>query len=97
MGNHFKKRKQSPSIAAVDLFCGAAGLSLGLKNSGIPIVVGIDLDPAYRYPFETNIGARFLEQDVSSLSAETVNGLFGDTKTRVLAGCAPCQPPQPPV
>jgi DNA (cytosine-5)-methyltransferase 1 len=97
MGNHFKKRKQSPSIAAVDLFCGAAGLSLGLKNSGIPIVAGIDLDPAYRYPFETNIGARFLEQDVSSLSAETVNGLFGDTKTRVLAGCAPRQPPQPPV
>lgn len=77
---------------AVDLFCGAAGLSLGLKNSGISIAAGIDLDPACRYPFETNIGALFLEQDISSLSAETVTGLFGGAKIRVLAGCAPCQP-----
>jgi site-specific DNA-cytosine methylase len=59
----------------VDLFCGAAGLSLGLKNSGIPIVVGIDLDPAYRYPFETNIGARFLEQ------------MFPACRRKLLTGC----------
>jgi hypothetical protein len=38
-----------PSIAAVDLFCGAGGLSLGLQKSGISISAGIDLDPACRY------------------------------------------------
>jgi DNA (cytosine-5)-methyltransferase 1 len=92
MGNQLEKSKKSLKIAAVDLFCGAAGLSLGLKNSGISIAAGIDLDPACRYPFETNIGARFLEHDVCDLSAETVLGLFGDAKVRVLAGCAPCQP-----
>jgi DNA (cytosine-5)-methyltransferase 1 len=70
----------------------AAGLSLGLKNSGIPIAAGIDLDPACRYPFETNIGAKFLEQDVHGLSAEAVRALFGDANVRILAGCAPCQP-----
>lgn len=79
-------------IAAVDLFCGAAGLSLGLKASGIGIAAGIDLDPACRHPFERNIDAPFLEQDVASLGASTVAGLFGDAPYRVLAGCAPCQP-----
>lgn len=76
----------------MDVFCGAAGLSLGLKNSGIPIAAGIDLDPACRFPFETNIGAKFVECDVTHLSAETVASLFGEAKVRVLAGCAPCQP-----
>jgi DNA (cytosine-5)-methyltransferase 1 len=92
MGNQHQKSLKPQDISAVDLFCGAAGLSLGLKNSGIPIAAGIDLDPACRYPFETNIGSKFLEQDISSLSADTVAGLFGDVKIRVLAGCAPCQP-----
>lgn len=92
MGNHSRKPQKTLNIAAVDLFCGAAGLSLGLKNSGIPIAAGIDLDPACRYPFETNIGAKFLEQDISGLAAKTVESLFGDAKVRVLAGCAPCQP-----
>lgn len=92
MGNQRQKAERSSSIAAVDVFCGAAGLSLGLKNSGISIAAGIDLDPACRYAFETNIGAKFLEQDVHGLSAEAVRALFGDAKIRVLAGCAPCQP-----
>lgn len=67
-------------------------MSLGLKKSGIPIIAGVDVDPACRYPFETNIGAKFLEQDITGLSAETVIALFGKVKIRVLAGCAPCQP-----
>src|SRR5438132_1277671 len=79
-------------IAAIDLFCGAAGLSLGLRDSGIPVVAGVDLDPACRYPFEQNIGATFLEEDVADLEPSTVKKLFGKARIRVLAGCAPCQP-----
>jgi DNA (cytosine-5)-methyltransferase 1 len=85
-------RKLLSPIKAVDLFCGAAGLSLGLKESGIQIAAGIDLDPACRFPFEENIGAKFLEQDVATLESSTVHALFGKAKVRVLAGCAPCQP-----
>jgi DNA (cytosine-5)-methyltransferase 1 len=92
MGNQLRKSARALDISAVDLFCGAAGLSLGLMKSGIPIAAGIDLDPACRFPFERNIRAKFLEQDVSSLSAKTVAELFGSAKVRVLAGCAPCQP-----
>lgn len=82
----------SAPIAAVDVFCGAAGLSLGLKESGIHIVAGIDLDPACRYPFEQNIGARFVEKDVAALTPQAVRKLFGGAPVRLLAGCAPCQP-----
>lgn len=79
-------------IVAVDLFCGAAGLSFGLKQSGIEISAGIDLDPACRYPFERNIGAKFIERDIASLDASTVAALFRGAAVKVLAGCAPCQP-----
>ena len=87
-----KKVDPALDIVAVDLFCGAAGLSYGLKKSGIKIAAGIDLDPACRYPFETNIGARFVEEDISTVTPQTIADLFGSTKVKVLAGCAPCQP-----
>ncbi|QOG20824.1 DNA cytosine methyltransferase [Bradyrhizobium sp. SEMIA] len=80
------------NIGVVDLFCGAAGLSYGLKQSGLDILAGIDLDPACRYPFETNVGAEFIERDIRSVTAPTLLTLFGSAQIRVLAGCAPCQP-----
>jgi DNA (cytosine-5)-methyltransferase 1 len=82
----------SSELAAVDVFCGAAGLSYGLKKSGIRIAAGIDLDPACRFPFESNIGSSFVEADICEVSPAAVKALFGDAKIRVLAGCAPCQP-----
>lgn len=85
-------RKSKVDIAAVDLFCGAAGLSFGLKKSGIRIAAGIDVDPACRYPFEQNINSKFVQQDVATLKPVDVTRLFGKAKVRVLAGCAPCQP-----
>ena len=78
--------------AAVDLFCGAGGLSYGLQRAGIAILGGIDVDPACRHPFEENVKATFYEQDVSEMSAEFVASLFPSGHPRILAGCAPCQP-----
>lgn len=80
------------SIVAVDVFCGAAGLSLGLQQSGIDIAAGIDVDPSCRYPFEENIGAKFIQKDIKKVSASEVSELFGSARLKVLAGCAPCQP-----
>ncbi len=91
MAKSGKRPKSRTKISAVDLFCGAAGLSLGLQKSGITISAGVDMDPACKFPFETNIAARFIESDISALEADTVAKLF-DSDIRVLAGCAPCQP-----
>lgn len=80
------------SISAVDLFCGAGGLTHGLIKAGIPVVAGFDVDPACKYPFEANNRAEFVLADVATLSPETLAKAFGDGEDRVLVGCAPCQP-----
>lgn len=79
-------------ITAVDLFCGAGGLSLGLKQARIEVAAGIDLDPACRYPFESNLKAKFLERDVADVTGAELKELWTPGRYRLLAGCAPCQP-----
>lgn len=85
-------KKLSAPPVAVDLFCGAGGLSYGMQQAGVTISGGIDLDPSCRHPFETNVKAAFYERDISELSAEFVSSLFPIGQARILAGCAPCQP-----
>lgn len=80
------------ALACIDLFCGAGGLTHGLISEGIPVAAGIDVDPACRHPFETNNGARFIEEDVTRCKPDMLQELFGDADVRILAGCAPCQP-----
>ena len=77
---------------AVDLFCGAGGLSYGLQQAGITICGGIDIDPACKHPFEVNVKADFYEYDISKLDSDFVASLFTGAHIRILAGCAPCQP-----
>lgn len=76
----------------IDIFCGAGGLSYGLKAAGLTVKAGIDVDPACRFPFVRNIKAPFHQQDVAKLPSSCVQSLFSKSATRVLAGCAPCQP-----
>ena len=80
------------TVSCVDLFCGAGGLTHGFALEGLPVAAGIDLDAACRYPYEQNSESTFLEKDVSAVSAEDLNQLFGKAEIKVLAGCAPCQP-----
>lgn len=81
-----------PPIAAVDLFCGAGGLSQGLQEAGISVVAGIDVDPQCRFPFEHNIEASFLEADIRDIRAGHLGRLWPEGAVTLLAGCAPCQP-----
>ena len=80
-------------IVAVDLFCGAGGLTRGLRSAGIEVRAGYDLDPSCKWPYEkNNKGSKFHEQDVALLTGDELNQKFGDAPVRLLAGCAPCQP-----
>ena len=81
-----------PSIHAIDMFCGAGGLTYGLAQAGIEVVAGVDVDPACRYPYEANNAAMFIEDDVSSLSASSVAEMINGGNISMIAGCAPCQP-----
>lgn len=79
-------------IVAVDLFCGVGGLTHGLTKAGVKVQLGVDLDPACRFPMENNNATKFLEADVGSLLPSDVQSAFGDAQITLLAGCAPCQP-----
>ena len=79
-------------IACVDLFCGAGGLTHGFVKEGIPVVAGIDLDPACAFPYEANNPGKFIQTDIKQLTVDQLTQLFDDADLRVLAGCAPCQP-----
>ena len=87
-----KREIDSLKISCVDLFCGAGGLTHGFVLEGIPVVAGIDMDPACRFPYEANNQAAFVERDISMVSADEINDLFGNAVIKILAGCAPCQP-----
>lgn len=79
-------------IVAVDLFCGVGGLTHGLTKAGIKVRLGVDLDPACRFPMEANNAAKFLEADVGQLLPSDIQAAFGNSQITLLAGCAPCQP-----
>jgi DNA (cytosine-5)-methyltransferase 1 len=87
--------KSRPRVVAIDLFCGAGGLSKGLQDAGISVVAGIDIDPACKYPFESNIDAAFVQEDVRKVTAAHLSALWRGVPVRLLAGCAPCSPFSP--
>lgn len=82
-----------PAISAVDLFCGAGGLTHGLLKAKVNVIAGFDIEESCRFPYEiNNPGAKFFNRDVATLKSSEVNRLFPPGHLRLLAGCAPCQP-----
>ena len=80
-------------VSAVDLFCGAGGLTHGLIQAGISVEAGIDLDPQAEHAYlKNNPGAKFLLWDLSHKNSHSIKKLFRKDKITLLAGCAPCQP-----
>lgn len=80
------------AISAVDLFCGAGGLTLGLTRAGVQVEAGVDVDALAAYAYEANNPrARFVQRDLSTMTSRAIADLFGPGY-RLLAGCAPCQP-----
>ncbi len=78
-------------IAAIDLFCGAGGLTHGLFNAGIRVTAGIDIDPACQFPFESNNKSKFILRDVGNVTCDEFHSTYPKGAMRVLVGCAPCQ------
>jgi DNA (cytosine-5)-methyltransferase 1 len=80
------------NIRAIDLFCGAGGLTHGLQRAGIDVIAGYDIEPQCRYAYEKNNKAVFIQKSVAELTEDEFSHYYGDADIRVMAGCAPCQP-----
>lgn len=80
-------------ISAIDLFCGAGGLTHGLVKSNINVVAGFDVEKSCKFAYEkNNPGAKFFQKDVGEVLAGELIDLYPDGDIKLLAGCAPCQP-----
>jgi DNA (cytosine-5)-methyltransferase 1 len=78
---------------AIDLFCGAGGLSLGFQQAGFNILLGIDNDAKALETFErTHSGAKTICGDITKVSySDDIRPLIGDKKIDVIIGGPPCQ------
>ncbi len=83
------------NISAVDLFCGAGGMTYGLERAGIDVTKGIDNAREGLYPYTVNTNAEFVDANVKALAQnpERVAYMYPfEADLTVLAACAPCQP-----
>ena len=88
-----KAKIRTRKVEAVDLFCGAGGLTAGLLQAGIVVKAGYDIESSCAFAYEhNNSGARFILKDVQQVTAEEIAAHYSDGAIRLLAGCAPCQP-----
>ena len=81
-------------MRAVDLFCGAGGISAGLQAAGFEVIGGIDSNPRFLQTFALNFPhAKALEADLSGTDPESVAAELGlkPGELDLLAGGPPCQ------
>lgn len=88
-----ENRRKNGALLGADLFAGAGGLSEGLGQAGIEVILGVD---HYPYAVETH-AARFpgmsTNWDLStSENVQRVADLMKNAGIDVLAGGPPCQP-----
>lgn len=76
----------------VDLFCGIGGLTRGLINSGMNVIAGFDIDPTCQYTYEHNNEVEYNTRNIREVNGEEITELYDEGVTRILVGCAPCQP-----
>ena len=85
--------KSKPRPWAVDLFCGAGGLSLGLGGEGFTVVAAADSDPVAIETHAANIEGLTWTGDLSEPSGLIHQlGRWGIENVDLLAGGPPCQP-----
>jgi DNA (cytosine-5)-methyltransferase 1 len=85
--------KAAKRPTAIDLFSGAGGMSLGLRDAGFTILVGADSDPFAVETHTGNLGGLGWTGDLSDPS-EFLEHLeeWGITSVDLVAGGPPCQP-----
>lgn len=78
---------------AIDLFCGAGGLSKGFMDAGFSILVGVDNDQDALNTFALNHnGAVALNEDLSKQETfENIKTIAGDKSIDVIIAGPPCQ------
>jgi len=90
-----QKPKSTPrDLTAVDLFSGAGGLTLGLKQAGFNVLAGVEIEKIPASTFKLNHpDVHCFNKDIRHLGAAELLKTIGLKKGELdlLAGCPPCQ------
>ncbi|MBF9058759.1 DNA (cytosine-5-)-methyltransferase [Rhodobacterales bacterium HKCCSP123] len=84
----------SRKCTAIDLFCGAGGLSEGFRQAGVHVLAGQDIDGTFGQTFSaTHSEATFVGGPIQEISAESLLGAAGcePGQVDILIGGPPCQ------
>jgi len=85
-------KQKRECFTAVDLCCGAGGLTLGLKRAGFNVVAGVELYPEIAKTYKANHPeVKLLIKNVREVTGEELFELTGLKSIDLLAGCPPCQ------
>lgn len=90
MGN----KKTDKPLTAIDLFCGAGGISIGLRKAGFEVVAGMDNNEKYIQTFRHNFPkAKTIVGDIGALPPEKLMKELGlkPGELGILVGGPPCQ------
>jgi DNA (cytosine-5)-methyltransferase 1 len=85
--------RSAPRPTAIDLFAGAGGLSLGLRDAGFTVLAGADSDEIAAETHHGNVGGLSYVGDLSEPD-EFIGRLraWGIATVDLVAGGVPCQP-----
>jgi DNA (cytosine-5)-methyltransferase 1 len=85
-------KKLDSALTAIDLFCGAGGLTLGLKHAGFNVVAGVEVNPEIAKTYKANHPTtKLLIRDVREIKGKDFLDLTGLKEIDLVAGCPPCQ------
>ena len=85
-------KHKKDELTALDLFSGAGGLSLGLKNAGFRVVAGVEIDKAAIKTYKANHPkTKVLETDIRKVTGAEILKAAGVNHINLIAGCPPCQ------
>ena len=83
------------TLRAIDFFCGGGGMTNGLKQAGIDVIAGVDLDLEAKETYEVNNApARVVNVDITKLPLDYFEKEFEvqcNDDEMIFVGCSPCQ------
>jgi DNA (cytosine-5)-methyltransferase 1 len=86
------KHQSKKVFTAIDLFSGAGGLTVGLKQAGFKVVAAVEVDEEISKTYTKNHPEVILiNKDIRRVSGKEILKFTGLKKIDLVAGCPPCQ------